>query len=119
MNSAAASQGAPDSTERVPACERGAHAPARFRLEGEDGAAIRLCLRHAVTAPRIVRTALPIAALVGTILTAINQGDQLVSGSLSAAMLWKIPLTYCVPYCVATVSALRVAQLRRHDRDQR
>jgi hypothetical protein len=46
------------------------------------------------------------ALVVGTVLTAINQGNLILSGDLSAALIWKVPLTYCVPFCVATWGAL-------------
>ncbi len=39
------------------------------------------------------------ALVVGTILTAINHGDVILSGL--APPPWKVMLTYCVPYCVA------------------
>ena len=58
----------------------------------------------------IVLRGLKVGALVGTILVAINQGDMILSGQLDASAAWKIPLTYLVPYCVATyggVSAIR------------
>ena len=44
--------------------------------------------------------------VVGTILTALNQGDLLLSGQWTSAFFWKIPLTYCVPFVVATYGAL-------------
>ncbi len=44
--------------------------------------------------------------VVGTILTALNQGDVLISGDWNSALVWKIPLTYCVPFLVATYGAL-------------
>ena len=50
-----------------------------------------------------VRRALKVAAIVGTILIAINQGDALLAGEIPP--LWKILLTYCVPYSVSTYSA--------------
>ena len=46
------------------------------------------------------------ALVVGTILTTINQGNVLLSGELPAELVWKVPLTYCVPFCVATWGAL-------------
>jgi hypothetical protein len=46
------------------------------------------------------------AIVVGTVLTLLNQGDLLVSGQWSHALYWKIPLTYCVPFLVATYGAL-------------
>ena len=53
-----------------------------------------------------------IAAIVGTLLTAINQGNVILQGDASAALAWKIPLTYSVPYCVATAGALMNSRLR-------
>jgi hypothetical protein len=46
------------------------------------------------------------ALVVGTILVLINQGGVLLSGALTAPLLWQIPLTYLVPFCVATWGAL-------------
>jgi hypothetical protein len=47
-----------------------------------------------------------IALSVGTILIAINQGDLLLHGQWNGALLWKVPLTYAVPFFVATWSGL-------------
>ena len=58
----------------------------------------------------VVLRGLKVGAIVGTILVAINQGDLILGGQLDASAAWKIPLTYLVPYCVATygcVSAIR------------
>ena len=55
--------------------------------------------------PMLKRSAIA-AAVVGTILTALNQGDLLLSGQWNSALYWKIPLTYCVPFLVATYGAL-------------
>ena len=52
----------------------------------------------------IVRRALIMAAMVGPILTLINQGDALVSDAPFS--FWKAGLTFIVPYLVATVSAV-------------
>ncbi len=45
-------------------------------------------------------------AVVGTILVAINQGDALLTGSVTGEILMKILLTYCVPYCVSTYASV-------------
>jgi hypothetical protein len=50
------------------------------------------------------RKALLTAILVGTILTSINHGDMVVSGDWPP--IWKVLLTYCVPYCVTTWGAI-------------
>lgn len=44
------------------------------------------------------------ALVVGTILTAINQGDIILAGDTPP--LLKVALTYCVPYCVTTWGAI-------------
>jgi len=53
------------------------------------------------------------ALVVGTILTAINHGDVFLDGSMPP--IWKIVLTYCVPYCVTTWGAVtgKLAEWRR------
>jgi hypothetical protein len=58
------------------------------------------------------------ALVVGTILTAINHGDVILSGS--APQPWKVMLTYCVPYCVTTWGAItgKRAQWRRQERSR-
>jgi len=50
------------------------------------------------------------AAVVGPILTLINQGDALVSGVPFS--FWKAALTFFVPYIVATVSAVATRRAR-------
>ena len=47
-----------------------------------------------------------VCLIVGTLLTAINQGNFILSGDFQAAMVWKIPMTYAVPFIVATVGGL-------------
>lgn len=55
----------------------------------------------------VARRSLIIALVVGTILNLINQGDALVAGR---PLDWfKIGLTFCVPYCVATYGAVSLA----------
>ena len=64
----------------------------------------------------IVRRSLILAVIVGTILNLINQGDALAAGMHLVA--WKIALTYCVPYCVATYGAVtaRLDHMKRSAR---
>ena len=61
-------------------------------------------LRDIIFNKGIVRRSLIIAAIVGTILNLIAQGDFMVEGQ--PLNFWKICLTYCVPYCVATYGAV-------------
>jgi hypothetical protein len=46
------------------------------------------------------------ALVVGTILVAINQGATLAAGDVRSALLWQVPLTYLVPFFVASWGAL-------------
>ena len=62
---------------------------------------IRLAMRKDIVM-RGVKTGI----VVGSILTLINYGDVLLAGQISPAMAWKIPLTYLVPYCVATYASV-------------
>ena len=56
--------------------------------------------------PPMLRRSLVVCLVVGTLLTAINQGNFILSGEFQAAMAWKIPMTYAVPFVVATVGGL-------------
>ena len=53
------------------------------------------------------------ALVVGTILTMINHGDTILDGLMPP--VWKVLLTYCVPYCVTTWGATtgKLAQWHR------
>ena len=64
------------------------------------------CLRCCFLYWPMVRRSLMASLVVGTLLTAINQGTIIFGGSWDGALYWKIPLTYCVPFCVATYGAL-------------
>jgi hypothetical protein len=61
--------------------------------------------------PMLRRSSL-IALVVGSVLVAINQGDLLLSGRTEAALLWKVPLTYLVPFVVATWGGLLNSRAR-------
>lgn len=89
------------------ACERCACQlrGASYEVRGTSGKTTR-CLRCALLYRPTMRRSLIIALIVGTILTAINQGNIILQGDASAALAWKIPLTYAVPYCVATTGAI-------------
>ncbi|MCA9830908.1 MAG: nitrate/nitrite transporter NrtS [Dehalococcoidia bacterium] len=63
--------------------------------------------------PPLAKNALRTALVVGTVLTAINQGNLLASGVFPAVLIWKIPLTYSVPYMVSTWAALRISLIKR------
>lgn len=72
-----------------------------FRLAGASHC-LRCALRHGPLLRRSTLTSL----VVGTVLVLINQGPEMFAGVLPPALLWKVPLTYAVPFCVATWGAL-------------
>ena len=54
--------------------------------------------------PGIQKRSWIVTIIIGSLLNIINQGDALFNGN--AIVLWKVLLTYCVPYCVATYGAV-------------
>ncbi len=56
--------------------------------------------------PIVVKRAMKIALIVGTLLAFINHGDKILSMSLSGQDWLKVLLTYLVPYGVSTWSAV-------------
>lgn len=61
--------------------------------------------------PDMVRGALQVSAVVGTILNLINQGSAVASG---APVSWRhVALNFLVPFCVSSFSAVRSEAQRR------
>jgi hypothetical protein len=48
---------------------------------------------------------LKIASIVGIILAAINHGDHLLLGTMTFTNWVKVLITFCVPFCVSTISS--------------
>jgi len=86
----------------------------RFTALFNIGASQR-CLRCALTFRLLLRRSALTALFVGTVLTGINQGNIFLGGDLPASLAWKIPLTYCVPFCVATWGALINSRLQKSE----
>lgn len=55
----------------------------------------------------IVKRSCKIAMFVGTVLALLNHGDKLLLLQLSLLDIGKIIITYSVPYCVSTYSAVQ------------
>ena len=69
---------------------------------------------HGVT----VRAAYPVALVVGTILSAVNQGSTIVDGDATWVTWLRVGVNYCVPFIVASIgflSACRSAPANEHD----
>lgn len=93
-------------------CERrhSTGVPATFVFTSRDHSPA-LCTFHALTFRPMVRRSLLTAIVVGIVLTAINQGNVILGGDFPAQLWWKIPLTFCVPYAVATFGAMGAARI--------
>lgn len=62
---------------------------------------------------RTARTAGPIAAIVGTVLSAVNQGDVLLGGHASGGTWLRIVVNYLVPFLVASSAYLSACRRRQ------
>lgn len=93
--------------ERESTCNRCATALGGSRYEIRlSGNIVYRCLRCALMYWPTVRRSFLIGLIVGTLLTAINQGTIIAQGDLPASLAWQVPLTYVTPYCVATIGAI-------------
>jgi hypothetical protein len=63
---------------------------------------------------RIVRSALKVSLVVGTLLNLINNGEALWGHH--GVNLWQMALNFIVPYCVSSYSAARNEAHRSRDR---
>ena len=73
---------------------------------GADAEGVIKCLTCSLIHKPMLKRSATASLVVGTILTALNQGDLLLSAQWNDSFYWKIPLTYCVPFLVATYGAL-------------
>lgn len=83
-----------------------------YEMRAAVGTSVR-CLRCALMYGPMLARSLVICLIVGTILTAINQGNLIAQGDFPLALAWKVPLTYSVPFCVATCGAILNARSKR------
>lgn len=61
---------------------------------------------HILCNKAIMKKALGIAIVVGSILNIINQGDYIFAMMYEEINFYKISLTYCVPFLVSTYTAI-------------
>lgn len=69
--------------------------------------AVRLVLRG-----RTVRTAGPIALVVGTVVSVVNQGDVILTGHADALTWLRLLVNYLVPFVVASSAYLSACRRR-------
>lgn len=58
------------------------------------------------------RTAAPIAVVVGTILSAVNQGHILLAGTADTGTWIRVVINYVVPFTVASIGFLSARRVR-------
>lgn len=84
-----------------------------FRMSNRNGNTKLLCglciFKHK---PLLIKSLLT-AIVVGTILVLINAGNKIFANQFPSDLYWKIPLTYCVPFLVATWGALINSKISR------
>jgi C4-dicarboxylate transporter len=62
---------------------------------------------------RTARVAVPVAAVVGTIVSLVNQGDVVLAGQASGITWVRVAINYLVPYIVASVAYLSACRSPR------
>ena len=102
-------------TIQLHSCRRGR--PHSCRIEWRAGStytpAMNAWLRLALQ-PSVVKRALKYAVVVGLILIGINHLDNILRGDITRGRLFKMALTFVVPYVVSTMSS--VGALRQRDK---
>ena len=59
-----------------------------------------------VTRSDVILRALKMASIVGIVLAIINHGDHILLGTMTVTNWIKVLITFCVPFCVSTVSSV-------------
>ena len=59
-----------------------------------------------VTRTDVLLRALKMASIVGIVLAIINHGDHILLGTMTATNWIKVLITFCVPFCVSTISSV-------------
>lgn len=65
-----------------------------------------------VFSKQVVKTAVKLSIIVGTILGLINHGSDILANTLSTSQRIQILVTYLVPYSVSTYSS--VCAIKKH-----
>jgi hypothetical protein len=58
------------------------------------------------------RTSVPVALLVGTLLSAVNQGAAIAGGDSTAGVWLRVVFNYAVPFVVSSAGFLAAARVR-------
>jgi hypothetical protein len=65
---------------------------------------------------RTVRPSARIAAIVGTLLTLVNQGDVITSGNVDRTTVVRVAANYAIPYVVSSIGFLASYRIDSGDR---
>ena len=84
-----------------------------FRMSDRNGKTKLLCVICVFKHKPLLIKSLLTAIVVGTILVLINAGNKIFTNQFPSDLYWKIPLTYCVPFLVATWGALINSKISR------
>lgn len=79
----------------------------RLRPWTRPSDALRLLLSGATA-----RTCLPVALVVGTVLSIVNQADVIVHGMAGAAVAAKVAANYAIPFLTSSTGALLAVRNR-------
>jgi hypothetical protein len=94
-------------------CDNCGAALADSAYEVKAGSArLHICFRCVLRYRPFIVRAVFIALFVGTFLTLVNQGGIIIDGDWPAALYWKVPLTYSVPFCVSAVSSILASRTK-------
>jgi hypothetical protein len=97
---------------RFPCDVSGCGRAAGYQFGADPQTCERRCVLHGPLYWPIVRRAVRVALLVGTLLFVINQSDVVLRGDITTLVVAKIMLTYLVPVSVSTFSALAANRTR-------
>ena len=102
----------PSVARLIPFSTTGIHPPHFcYRSPPPTNGTVMDSLLQTALQPHIVRNAVKIALVVGSVLNLINQGEALWRGS---GISWPhVLLNFLVPYCVASYSAAKNERVRR------
>ena len=64
-----------------------------------------------VTRSDVILRALKMASIVGIVLAIINHGDHILLGTMTVTNWIKVLITFCVPFCVSTISSVLALSL--------
>lgn len=81
-----------------------------LKKEGLDVSNVTSSFISLALSKKVAQSALKVSVIVGSLLALINHGGALLDMDVSVDRMFQILLTYLVPYCVSTFSAVKAIQ---------